>query len=139
MQNAQVDTSLSEGQMTQCSRRRYLGALGAIGGLAGCIEGNAEEGDFLVTNTEVVGPIAPDGVRVRVTIENEKPDRQTGTLEITLEYRPDGEVVDSWQKTDELSVSRGTSPRIRYEFMGVREAGAVIPDYAVVAEIRTAE
>lgn len=123
--------------MQQLSRRRWLGVLGttATVGVAGCL-GEQEPPAFLVTNTQVAGPVNSNGIRVLITVENEKPDRQSGTLEVTLGYPPSG---DSWQQIDEISVSRGTTPRYRYVFEDVYEADNDVQEYVVEAEIRTGE
>jgi hypothetical protein len=124
--------------MREVPRRRWLGFLGATAavGTAGCLDDEEDQPEFLVTNTQVVGPVDPDGIRVRVTVENEKSDRQSGTLEVTLEYPPSG---DRWQQTDEISVSRGTTPRYRYVFEEVHEEGNEILEYVVDAEIHADE
>lgn len=120
--------------MTELSRRRWLGIVGttAAVGTAGCLGGEDDKPEFLVTNTQVIGPVDPDGIRVRVTVENEKSERQSGTLEVVLKYPPSGE---SWQQTDEISVSRGTTPLYRYIFEGVHEEGNEVLEYVVDAEI----
>jgi hypothetical protein len=122
--------------MGHLSRRQYLGlAAGTFGvGVAGCIDENPE---FLVTNVEVIhqdgfGNVDytyPDDMLVRVTIENEHPDRREGTVVVALEYAPDGETVESWEQREFFSLGRGVSPRPFFVFPDAYRSGSGVEDY----------
>ena len=121
-------------------RRRFLVLAGVTAGvgLAGCAEAEAE---FLVTDVQRVHRSGddrfeyPEDILYRVSIENTGPEREEGRLELTLVYDPVDGDRQTWSKTDDLSVSRGTSVRRAYVFEDVFEAGNDIADYSLQAEI----
>jgi len=119
------------------TRRRFLGLAGAaVGGcLAGCLAEEKEE--FLVTNSQI--GFEPPAVVVRVTIENISSQRQSGTLEMTLQYFADGdadsEPDETWQKTDSVTVKQAASPQIRYRFENAYREGSSLENYAFDATL----
>lgn len=124
--------------MERCSRRQVLGAVTtATVGLAGCTDDDPPE--FLVTNSQIVGLTQSNGVRVRITIENEKSDRQEGILVVQLTHAPPDGDRQRWERTESISVGRGSSPRYKYVFSDVFESGAELESYSVSAEIRNPE
>ncbi|MEF8813083.1 MAG: hypothetical protein V5A55_04615 [Halovenus sp.] len=122
--------------MGHLSRRQYLGVVaGTLGiGVAGCIDENPE---FLVTNLEVIhqngfGNVDytyPDDMLVRVTIENEYPERREGTVVVVLEYAPDGEPIESWEEREFYSLGRGVSPQPYFVFPDAYRPGSDVKDY----------
>lgn len=122
-------------------RRRQLLALagGAVlAGLAGCAE---QEAEFLVTDTRRIHQPGgrtydyPQDILYRVSIENTGPNRQEGRVELTLFYEPDDGEGESWNKTDDISLSRGTATRREYVFEGVFQRSNDIEDYRLDAEL----
>lgn len=116
------------------TRRRVLAAVGAslAVGLAGCLEED-EEGEFLVTDAHPV----PDGrnLRYHVSIENSRPSREEGTLELTLVYDPEGGERERWEKSDNVSLGRGQSVQQTYVFENVYEDTNDLDDYELEGEI----
>lgn len=127
--------------MNSRSRRAVLTLAGATlsTGLAGCLGDEDEEPQFLVTNALVAGTVGESGVRVRVTIENERSQRQTGTLAVTLRYDPPEGESQQWSKTEDISVGRGSSPRYEYTFADVYDSDNDIGDYTASGDIRNIE
>ena len=123
--------------MRRPQRRRFLGLVGvaAVGLLAGCLDEEGEE--FLVTNTQI--GFEPPDVVVRVTIENISSERQSGTLEMTLQYFADGDTAtepdETWDQTDSLTVKQAASPQVRYRFADAHREGSNLESYAVEASI----
>jgi len=132
--------------MLSLSRRRYLGlAAGTLGvGVAGCTD---EEPEFLVTNVEVIHQQGfssveyayPDDMLVRVTIENQYPERKEGTVVVRLEYAPDGETVESWEEQEFFSMGRGVSPQPFFVFPDAYRSGSEADDYRAEGFIERAE
>lgn len=111
------------------SRRQYLTLIGVTvtATSAGCL--SETESEILVTNTQLY--VEEDvNVVVLVTIENEKTQRQTGMVRVTLEYPPANK---RWEQTDELSIARGSSPRPEFTFENVHEPGYDFQQYEVTA------
>lgn len=127
--------------MRRPQRRQFLGLAGAAvgGSLAGCLDEEGEE--FLVTNTQI--GFEPPDVVVRVTIENISSERQSGTLEMTLQYFADGDTAtepdETWDQTDDVTVKQAASPQIRYRFGDAHRDGSGIENYAIDASIDGAE
>jgi len=128
--------------MRTVSRRTYLGiAGGALSlGLAGCTD---TETEFLVTNTQLIHQNGddrfdyPDDILIRVAVENTRPSRQEGTLELTLRHDPGtGEDdVETWTKTDDIELAQGTTKQYHYRFQNVFETGNDLSDYTVEGTI----
>lgn len=129
--------------MRSFSRRSYLTLTGTgfVCALAGCAETEAE---FLVTDLQLIhqrgqaNATYPDDVVVRVSIENTGPSAQEGTLELTLAYVPGGveEPEQTWQKEDEVRISRGTSRTSDFVFEDAYVAGSdIFEEYEVDGEI----
>jgi len=126
--------------MVRTGRRRLLAVVGTTfaGALAGC--GDVET-EFVVSNTQIVHQVGQEGQRypedvgVRVAVDNTTPNRQEGTVVVTLEKTDGDEAVGSWTQREELSVSRGTSVRVVFVFESVFEPGDDIDDFRVRAEI----
>lgn len=127
--------------MRSRKRREFLGLVGGSLGvaLAGCSD---EEGEFLVTNARLVIQ-RPESVRVRVTIENATAESQTGTLQIRLAYHADGDTEstpdETWTKSDDVSVKRGSSPLLDYSFESSYRDGADATNYTTRASIDAGE
>jgi len=123
--------------MRRPQRRQFLGLAGAAvgGALAGCLDEEREE--FLVTNTQI--GFEPPDVVVRVTIENISPERQSGTLELVLQYfanaDTNSEPDETWRQTDDVTVKQAASPQIRYRFGNAHREGSSVENYAVDASI----
>jgi hypothetical protein len=119
------------------NRRQFLGlASAAVGAtLAGCLA--EEEEEFLVTNTQI--GFEPPSVVVRVTIENISTQRQSGTLEMTLQYfadaDADSEPDETWQQTDSVTVKQAASPQLRYRFEDAYREGSSLKNYAFDATL----
>jgi len=121
-------------------RRRFLVLAGVTAGvgLAGCADAEAE---FLVTNVQRVHRSGddrfeyPEDVLYWVSIENTGPEREEGRLELTLVYDPSDGGRETWSKTDDISLARGSSVRREYVFEGVFEESNDIEDYRLEAEI----
>lgn len=121
-------------------RRRFLLLVGTTAsvGFAGCADHEAE---FLVTDMQRVHRSGddrfeyPEDILYRVSIENTGPEREEGRLELTLVHDPDGGERETWSKTDDISLSRGTSVQKEYIFEDVFEDGNDIEDYSLDAEI----
>jgi hypothetical protein len=126
--------------MRSLTRREFVGLVGGTVsvGVAGC---NFEEGEFLVTNTRVVVQ-RPDSIRVRVTIENETAESRKATLDVRLSYHADGDTDsapdETWTKTDQVSVKRGSSPLLDYTFESVYREGNEIKHYTAEASLDAA-
>lgn len=130
------------------SRRRYLALVGAISvPLAGC--SSQQEAEFLVTDVQVVHQPGhrtfdyPEDILYRVSVENTGPNRQSGVLELTLRYDPDdgnestaGEEM-TWSRTEDISLSRGTSVEREFVFEDVYQEGHEIDAYHLDATIRS--
>lgn len=124
------------------TRRQFVGLAGAVAaGAAGCLDQKAE---FLVTDTRIIhqkGQVYydyPEDISVRVEVDNTTPDRQEGTVVVTLE-RTDGsadpEVLNSWTKRQHISLSRGTNQREPFVFEDVFDSGNDIDNYQSRARI----
>ena len=113
------------------SRRQFLALAGsaAVVGLAGCAEHEAE---FLVT--DVQSTAMERDIRYRLSIENSGPSREEGTLELTLTYDTDGE-SETWSKTDDLSLARGSSVQEEYWFEDVLTDGRELADFDLDTDI----
>lgn len=137
--------------MKSPSRRELLAvsASAVAVSLSGCVDafarylGSEEEGTFVVALTNLRRPTGVDNgggtpadIAARVDIENRRPERVTGRLEMELRYVPAGETEQSWTKTDQLDVRRGISPQKQYVFEDAYQSGSVVPgDYEFDAEI----
>lgn len=137
--------------MTKPTRRELLAATGATvaASLSGCLDavgsylGADQEGDLVVALTNLrrptpdgVGPGTPDDIVARIDIENRRPERVTGRLEMELMYVLDGETEQRWNKTDELEYERGISPQPLYVFESAYQPGSLVPDdYELDAKI----
>lgn len=126
------------------SRRQFLSF--AVGGLAvsvsGCTEavsnylGPEEPGEFLVVSANlshspgyrVESASYPEDIVALVAIENRRPNRQQGTLELELRYVPDDGEQKEWQITDELDVPGGISPSYTYVFESAYQSDSEVPD-----------
>lgn len=133
------------------TRRDLLAATGAAGvaSLSGCLDavgdylGSNEEGDLVVALANIrrptadgTGPGSSDDIVARIDIENRRPERVAGRLEMELRYVPDGQVQQRWQKTDDLEYDRGISPQPLYVFESAYQPGSQVPgDYELDAEI----
>jgi hypothetical protein len=133
------------------SRRELLGvaASGAAVSLSGCLSSFAEylgadqEGSFVVALANLRRPSGNDGTKgtpadivARLDLENRRPERAQGRLEMELRYIPDGETEQMWSLTDQLDVRRGVSPQKQYVFKSAYQAGSAVPkDYDLDAEI----
>lgn len=119
-------------------RRRHVLALAVGGGLAACVEAEAE---FLVTKTLQIHRRGddrfdyPEDILYRVSIENTGPNREEGRVEMTLIYDPENGERETWSKTDEISYGRGRAGREEYVFENVYEEGRDLDDYTLEAEI----
>lgn len=135
--------------MTQPSRRRALALAGGtvLTALAGCTEavseylGSEEEGEFLVVSTSlnhspgyrIEKAEYPDDIVARVSIENRRPTRQQGRLELELRYVPESR---TWHMTDDIDVTGGVSPTYTYVFESAYQPESEVPDdYEISAEI----
>lgn len=137
--------------MTELTRRKLLGTVGAAGvaALSGCLDpvanylGADQEGELVVALANIrrptadgTGPGTPADIVARIDIENRRPERVAGRLEMELRYVPDGEVENRWQKTDELEYDRGISPQPLYVFESAYQPGSQVPgDYELDAKI----
>lgn len=137
--------------MTRPTRRELLATVGATGAasLSGCLDavgnylGADQEGGFVVALTNIrrptpdgSGPGTPADIVARVDIENRRPERVRGRLEMELRYVPNGEVEKRWTLTDELEYDRGISPQPLYVFESAYQPGSQVPDdYELDAEI----
>lgn len=133
------------------SRRELLAAsaAGAAVSLSGCVDAFAEylgadvEGEFVVALTNLrrptegsTSPGTPADIAARVDLENRRPERLSGRLEMELRYVPDGETEQTWTKTDDLEVRGGVSPQRQYVFEESYQSGSIVPDdYEFDAEI----
>jgi hypothetical protein len=133
------------------TRRELLGATAAAGAasLSGCLDavgnylGADQEGGFVVALTNIrrptpdgSGPGTPNDIVARIDIENRRPERVAGRLEMELRYVPDGDVEQRWQLSDELEYDRGISPQPLYVFESAYQPGSQVPDdYELDAEI----
>lgn len=123
--------------MTDLGRRAFLVATGSAttATLAGCLE---EDEEFLVTNTQLSTQGASD-ILVRVTIENIDDQRNSGTLELILQYHADGdtdtEPDETWRKTDTLTVKQAASPQLDYVFESSYSQDRELSAYTVEATI----
>jgi hypothetical protein len=121
-------------------RRRLLALAGGalVAGLAGCAE---QEAEFLVTDTRRIHQVGgrgydyPQDILYRVSVENTGPEREEGRLELTLVYDPGDGDGQSWSKTENISLSRGTATRRRFVFENVYDVSSDIEDYQLDAEI----
>lgn len=138
--------------MNGSSRRRVLALAGSslAVSLAGCTEaaqqylGSETEGEFLVVNSglshspgyRIEHAKYPDDIVARVTIENGRPRRAQGRLEIELRYEPDDGEPKVWTKTDGLDEPGGFSHTPTYVFKDAYQPGSEVPeDYEISAEI----
>ena len=126
-----------------------LATTGAAVSLSGCLDafarylGANEEGEFVVASVNLRRPTGTDDSRgtpadiaVRVDIENRRPERVRGRLEVELRYVPDGETERQWSKTDQLEVGGGVPQQKQYIFEDAYQSGSVVPgDYETDAEI----
>lgn len=122
-------------------RRRRLLALASASlgfGLAGCLDHEAE---FLVTRVQRVHQPGdrrfdyPEDVLYQVSIENTGPEREAGRLEMTLVYDPDDGEQETWSRTDDISLGRGSSVLQEYVFENVVDSADDIEDYRLEAEL----
>lgn len=137
--------------MKRPSRRELL-ALSASGvavSLSGCLDAFADylgadaEGELVVALTNLRQPTGTDGspgtpadIVARIDIENRRPERMTGRLEMELRYVPDGETEQRWPKTTQLDIKGGISPQLQYVFESAYQSGSTVPDdYEIDAEI----
>lgn len=122
------------------TRRRLLtlGAVAVTVGVAGCADHEAE---FLVTDTQRIHQPGddrfdyPKDILYRVSIENTGSSSESGRLEMTLVYDPPDGDSRSWEKSDEISLSRGTSVQQEYVFEDVFETGNDIEEYSLEAQL----
>ena len=137
--------------MTAPTRRELLATTGATvaASLSGCLDavgsylGADEEGELVVSLTNIrrptaggSGPGTPDDIVARIDIENRRPERVAGRLEMELRYVPNGQIEQRWSKTDELEYDRGISPQPLYVFESAYQPGSQVPDdYELDAEI----
>lgn len=137
--------------MTSPSRRELLAvsASAAVVSLSGCVDafarylGSEEEGKFVVSLTNLRRPTGTGGspgtpadIVARVDIENRRPERVRGRLEMELRYIPDGTTEQSWTKSEQLDVQSGISPQKKYVFQDAYQSGSAVPDdYELDAEI----
>lgn len=132
------------------SRREILAVAvsGVAVSLSGCVDAFAEylgadqEGKFVVALTNLRRPTAnspkgtPADIVARVDIENRRPERVKGRLEMELRYAPEGTAEQTWTKTDQLDVRRGISPQKKYVFQSAYQPGSAVPGaYELDAEI----
>lgn len=137
--------------MSNPTRRRLLAVGGATiaASLSGCLDavgsylGAEQEGDMVVALTNLrrptpdgAGPGTPEDIVARIDIENRRPERVSGRLEMELRYVPDEQVEQRWSLTDELEYDRGVSPQPLYVFESAYQPGSQVPgDYELDAEI----
>ena len=118
--------------------RRNVLALAVGGGLAACVETEAE---FLVTKTQRIHRRGddrfdyPQDILYRVSIENTGPNREDGRLELTLVYDPENGERKTWSKSDTLSYGRGRAGREEYVFENVFDGSRDTDNYRLEAEI----
>jgi len=121
-------------------RRRLLALAGSTVALtvAGCAEQKAE---FLVTDVRRIHQVGsdrydyPEDILYRVSIENTGPDRENGRVELTLTHDIGDDETETWSKTEDISLSRGTATRRVYVFENVYDEGNDIESYTLAAEI----
>ena len=122
-------------------RRQFLGVVGttALTAVAGCLDQPTE---FLVTDTVIIHVDGyqyfdyPEDISVRVEIDNTTPDRQEGILVATLQRTDgNGDVLESWTKRQEVSLSRGTNQRETLVYEDVFDTGDDIDNYRMQAHI----
>ncbi|WP_336327795.1 hypothetical protein [Halovenus sp. HT40] len=137
--------------MRRPSRRELLAvsASAAAVSLSGCLEafakylGSDVEGKLVVSLTNLRRPTGTSGtpgtpadIVARVDIENRRPERATGRLEMELRYIRDGTTEQSWTKSEQIDVQSGISPQKRYVFEDAYQRGSAVPDdYELDAEI----
>lgn len=121
------------------TRRQFVGFAGAAAaGLAGCLDAETE---FLVTDTLIIHHEGqryydyPEDVAVRVEVDNTTPDRQEGTLVVTLERTDGDEVLNSWTNRQPITLSRGTNQRETLVFEDVFDPDNDIDNYRSGAHI----
>ncbi|MXR52155.1 hypothetical protein GRX03_11155 [Halovenus sp. WSH3] len=126
-----------------------LSASGVAVSLSGCLDAVADylgadaEGEFVVALANIRrpsgvddGPGTPEDIVVRIDLENRRPERLAGRIEMELRYAPDGESAQTWTKTDSIEARGGTSPRAQYVFESAYQPGSAVPgDYEFDAEI----
>ena len=137
--------------MNTPSRRELLAVSASVAAvsLSGCVDAFAEylgadvEGKFVVALTnlrrptgESDSPGTPADIAARVDLENRRPERVSGRLEMELRYVPDGDTEQTWTKTDDLEIRGGVSPQKQYIFEDAYQPGSLVPDdYEFDAEI----
>lgn len=120
-------------------RRRFL-ILATVStvGLAGCA---SQEAQFLVTDIQRIHQPGhdvfdyPEDILYRISIENTGPSRKEGRLELTLVYEPDSGQGETWERSEQISLSRGTSVQREFVFENVYEEGNDIEAYDLEATI----
>lgn len=137
--------------MNMPSRRELLAvsASAAAVSLSGCLDafakylGSEQEGELVVALTNLRRPTGNSGspgtpadIVARVDVENRRPDRVTGRLEMELRYVPDGEAENQWTKSEQLDVQGGISPQNQYVFESAYQPESAVPgDYELDAKI----
>jgi len=126
--------------MQRLSRRHFVGLAGlTVGvGLSGCGDVKTE---FLVTNSQLIHQAGdprfeyPEDIGVRLTLENTSPDQQSAILVVTLAHEVGGELIDSWTKTEETVLGRGSSIREFMVFESAFEPEDTIDNYSIDASL----
>lgn len=130
------------------TRRRLLQGLLAAGAtaVAGCSDDAEAEGGIRAVNAIVIygegvsSVEYPRDVGVRVTVENGSADRRTGVLEVELRrVDADDESVTTagpFQQSREITLSRGSTRRVDFQFEGVADRDRADRTWTVSATIR---
>lgn len=121
--------------MRNRSRRQYLRLSGGVVAvaLAGCVAGDDDRPDFLVTDTAFSIQESGD-MNVQITIENGSGERQRSDVEIVVRYVGEGETKE-WEQSDTVELAAATEMSRPYRFEDVYQPGSQAEDYEIDARL----